>query len=137
MNNDCHIDLSDIYTRFSEQEVIDEVRHTLGKGIHEVIKEAHHRERDPFVFSAALLNILKDDNQSIYLSALDHVSEILTALTSNLDSDFETLGLNHDTFVEEDINRGYPEDLAVIALKYNALEEIVLRIADILKLLTK
>ena len=88
--------------------MIDEVRHTLGKGIHEVIKEAHYRARDPFVFSAALLNILKDDNQSIYLSALDHVSDILTALTSNLDSDFESLGLNHETFVEEDINRGYP-----------------------------
>jgi len=46
-------DFGDLYASFSQME--DDVRVTLSKGIHEVVREAHVKARDPFVFVDALL----------------------------------------------------------------------------------
>jgi hypothetical protein len=43
----------------------EEVVLLIGKGLHEVIREAEAKARNPFIFKPALSQILKHDNASI------------------------------------------------------------------------
>jgi hypothetical protein len=43
----------------------EEVVLLIGKGLHEVIREAEAKARNPFIFKPALSQILKYDNASI------------------------------------------------------------------------
>lgn len=73
----------------------DDIKVTLGKGMHEVVRDAQVKARDPFVFVEAVLNLWKEH------LGLNGVKVILESLALNLEQEFVSHACNQELFLEE------------------------------------
>ena len=79
----------------------DEIIITIGKGIHECIKETISKSRSPFVFKRALINILKSENHKVKTSFLPNLRSIMTLLIHHVLSEFELFSIDGETLLDE------------------------------------
>lgn len=71
------INFGEIYNYLTEDTMHEEVVLLIGKGLHEVIREAEAKARNPFIFKPALSQILKHETVIIQASVLPTIGTIL------------------------------------------------------------
>ena len=62
----------------------EEVMKIIGAGLHEVVREAEAKARNPFIFKAALTQILKHESVAVQASLLSTIGTILHYLVRHL-----------------------------------------------------
>jgi hypothetical protein len=55
------VNFGEIYSVFTEESSDLEVKLMIGRGLHEVVREAEAKARNPFMFKRAISYLLKDD----------------------------------------------------------------------------
>ena len=77
----------------------------MSQGIHEAIREAEIKARNPFIFKQALTNLLMIEQLDVQMSLVPNIGVIVTSLNKHIMSEFQLLGIEMDTFDEdEDFN---------------------------------
>ena len=56
------LEFGEIFASFTCAEELEDIKITVGKGIHEIIKESNAKARNPFVFKRALVNLLQSES---------------------------------------------------------------------------
>jgi|LauGreDrversion4_2_1035121.scaffolds.fasta_scaffold69697_1 hypothetical protein len=74
----------------------------LSKGIHEVIKEAEVKARNPFIFKQALTNLLMIEQLDVQMALVNNLGTIITSLNKHIVSEFKLLGIEIETLDEEE-----------------------------------
>ncbi len=74
----------------------------MSEGIHEVIREAEVKARNPFIFKQALTNLLMIEQLDVQMSLVPNLGIIVTSLNKHIMSEFQLLGIEMDTFDEEE-----------------------------------
>lgn len=78
------INFAQIYTLFTDPNEDNEIKVIIGRGIHEVIKEAEAKARNPFMFKSALSNLLKSETVDVYFCLIPSIGTILHSLVKHL-----------------------------------------------------
>jgi|LauGreDrversion4_2_1035121.scaffolds.fasta_scaffold90030_3 hypothetical protein len=71
------INFGDIYALFTEESTHDDVKIIVGKGLHEVVREAEVKARNPFIFKHGIINLLKNETAEIQSSIIPTIGIIL------------------------------------------------------------